>query len=124
MPSVDRKWRLTQRIGYGMIAFMALLLAAAVTLYVVPFISGWLNWRTWAPPTQAQQDWAPLWLCLSFVGWGVVLVRTANGGRERERLRALALAGDAGAMPQSAIKPLLAPPADTTHQPLMLLWRP
>ncbi len=116
MPSVDRKWRLARGFGYGVIAGAALLLVAF-------FISGLLIWGTLASAL-AQMDWGFFWFCLFGVGMGVMLVRNATQSRERERLRALALAGDAHAMPAAAIKPPLAPQAGATHQPLMLLWRP
>ncbi len=116
MPSVDRKWRLARGFGYGMIASAALLPVAF-------FISGLLIWGTLASAL-AQMDWSFVWFCLFGVGMGVMLVGNAKQGRERERLRALALAGDADAMLPAAIKPPLAPPADATPQPLMLLWRP
>ena len=117
MPSVDRKWRLARGFGYGIIAGMPLLFVAAL------LTSDLLIWGTLASAL-AQMDWSFLLFCLSSAGMGAMLVQHANQGREREQLRALALAGDARAMPQAAIKPPLAPPPDATHQPLALLWRP
>lgn len=116
MPSVDRKWRSARGLGYGMIAGVALLLVAL-------FISELLIWGTLASAL-AQTDWFFLWFCVVGVGMGATVVSHAKQGRERERLRALALAGDAHAMLPAAIKPSLAPPADATNQPLTLLWRP
>ena len=118
MPSIDRRWRWI----FAIALFAGVWIALALVLnHAVDFIAG-------SPPPTAGPGavkWSDVWSGLGLLAGAWAAFSFVSGARSRQRLRALALAGEADALLPARALPHLEDSAlpDLAREPLRLLWR-